>query len=151
MKLGEKLMFGFAVVVAIAALAKGVKHMASSDPAKPRDYYEWSDASLKGHTLYRQLGCNSCHRALGVGEIGVAPVLDGEGTKRSFAWLQRYLKDPEAVVPGTAHNGSLGPDFRIFGESEQALLAAFLFALKANPGSPNYPKPPEQAVVNNQS
>ena len=151
MKLGEKLVFGFAVVVMVAAVAKGVKFANTSDPHKPRDYYEWNEASLKGHVLYRRLGCNSCHRALGVGEIGVAPVLDGEGTRRSFEWLQSYLKDPEVLVPGTAHKGGLGPDFRSFDETEQALLAAFLFALKANPGSPNYPEPPQQAVVKNES
>ena len=139
------MMFGFAVLVAAAAVSKGLKHMQSNDPKKPRDYYEWNDTSLKGHALYRQLGCNSCHRALGVGEIGVAPVLDGTGTKRTFEWLQQYFKDPETLVPGTAHNGSLGPDFRTFDETEQTLLVAFLFALKANPGSPNYPVPPLQA------
>ena len=146
MKFGEKLMFGFAVVIVAAAVFKGVKQVTTSDPKKPRDYYEWTDASLKGHALYRQLGCNSCHRALGVGEIGVAPVLDGEGTKRTFEWLQNYFKDPETLVPGTAHNGSLGPDFRTLAETDRALLAAFLFALKANPGSPNYPRPPLQAL-----
>ncbi len=145
MKLGEKLMFGFAVVIAVLAVAKGVRYI--SEPRKPRDYYEWNAASLKGHTLYRQLGCNSCHRALGVGEIGVAPVLDGTGTKRTLEWLQSYMKDPGKLVPGTAHDGSLGPDFRTLQGEQQALLAAFLFALKANPGSPNYPKPPLQAVV----
>ena len=129
LKLGEKLMFGFAIVVAVAAVAKGVKHMNTSDPKRPRDYYEWNDASLKGHVVYRQMGCNSCHRAFGVGEIGVAPVLDGAGTKRTLEWLQSYLQDPEALVPGTAHNGSLGPDFRLLGENERALLAAFLFVL----------------------
>ena len=147
MKLGEKMMFGFAVLVAIAAVAKGVRHISTSDPKKPRDYYEWNEASLKGHTLYRKMGCNSCHRALGVGEIGVAPVLDGSGTKRTLKWLQHYLEDPADLVPGTAHDGSLGPDFRELSAQQRELLAAFLFALKANPGSPNYPRPPLQAVT----
>ena len=48
LKLGEKLIFGFAVVVAAAAVAKGVKHMRGLDPAKPRNYYEWSEAGLDG-------------------------------------------------------------------------------------------------------
>lgn len=147
MKLGEKLMFGFAVVATVAAIAQGVNRMNTSERKKPRDYYEWTEAGLQGHTLYRQMGCNSCHRALGVGEIGVAPVLDGTGTKRSLEWLQSYMDDPETMVPGTAHNGSLGPDFRKFDEPQKELLVAFLFALKANPGSPNYPRPPVQAVI----
>jgi hypothetical protein len=36
----------------------------------------------------------------------------------------------------------LGPDFRELKAEERAALAAFLYGLKANPGSPNYPTPP---------
>ena len=94
MKLGEKLMFGFAVLVAVAAIGKGVRQFGDTEPAKPRNYYEWDEAGLEGHVLYRRMGCNSCHRALGVGEIGVAPVLDGEGTRRTREWLAEYFQDP---------------------------------------------------------
>ena len=135
------------MLIAAAAVAKGVKTISATDPKKPRDYYEWTESSLQGHALYRRLGCNSCHRALGVGEIGVAPVLDGEGTRRTLEWLQHYMREPAELVPGTAHDGSLGPDFRNMSDGDRNLLAHFLFALKANPGSPNYPKPPLQAQV----
>ncbi len=124
----------------VAGVAKGVKYLA--DPSKPRDYYEWTDAGLEGHRVYRRMGCNSCHRALGVGEIGVAPVLDGEGTRRTLQWLNAYMSDPTALVPGSAHDGSLGPDFRKLSNADRELLSAFLFSLKANPGSPNFPRPP---------
>jgi mono/diheme cytochrome c family protein len=142
LKFGEKVMFGFAILVAIIAVAKGVRQIAAGQPAQPRDYYEWTDAGLAGHALYRQMGCNSCHRAMGVGEIGAAPVLDGEGTRRTMTWLADYFRNPGALVPGTAHDGSLGPDFRKLSEEERRLLVAFLFGLKANPGSPSYPTPP---------
>ena len=89
-------------------------------------------------------------RALGVGEIGVAPVLDGSGTKHTLEWLRDYFEDPTALVPGTAHDGSLGPDFRQLSAQQRDLLAAFLFALKANPGSPSYPRPPIQAATEGQ-
>jgi hypothetical protein len=45
-------------------------------------------------------------------------------------------------VPGSAHDGRLGPDFRQLTPEQRGLLAAFLFGLKSNPGSPNYPTPP---------
>lgn len=147
LKLGEKLMFGFAVLVAVAAVGKGLRHMSATEPSKPRNYYDWSEAGLQGHAVYRRMGCNSCHRALGVGEIGVAPVLDGEGTRRTQAWLTRYFQDPAALVPGTAHDGSLGPDFRLLSDDDRTLLVAFLTGLKANPGSPNHPRPPPEAIV----
>jgi cbb3-type cytochrome oxidase cytochrome c subunit len=140
LKTGEKVMFGLSILVAIAAVGKGV--MTARSPAAPREYYEWTDAGLRGHELYRQKGCNNCHRTLGVGEIGVAPSLDGSGTRRTLAWLERYLEDPAAQVPGSAHDGRLGPDFRRLAPEERRLLAAFLFGLKSNPGSPNYPTPP---------
>lgn len=142
LKLGEKIMFGFALLVVAAAVSKGVRQIRDPEPRMPRNYYEWNEAGLQGHALYRQMGCNSCHRAMGVGEIGVAPVLDGEGTRRSRAWLEQYFRDPEALVPGSAHHGRFAPDFRELTPEQRRLLVAFLFGLKANPGSPNYPIPP---------
>lgn len=151
MKLGEKVIFGLSLLILVAAVGKGVRFLTAEGPRKPRNYYEWTEAGLAGHTLYRRMGCNSCHRALGVGEIGVAPVLDGEGTRRSAEWLAEYFRDPAALVPGTAHDGSLGPDLRGLSDTERENLVAFLVGLKANPGSPNYPFPPPEAVVKGES
>lgn len=142
LKLGEKLMFGFAVLVAVAAVGKGFMQSRAANPAQVRDYYEWTGAGLKGQALYGQLGCNNCHRAMGVGEIGVAPVLDGEGTRRTRDWLQHYFENPLSVVPGSAHDGSLGPDFRALAAQDRHVLLEFLFGLKAGPASPNFPMPP---------
>ena len=146
MKLGEKLMFGFAVLVAVAAVAKGVRQFTATEPAKPRNYYVWTEDGLEGHAVYRSMGCNSCHRALGVGEIGVAPVLDGEGTRRTEEWLSTYFRNPASLVPGTAHDGSFGPNLRLLSERDSDLVVAFLAGLKANPGSPNHPRPPPAAA-----
>ena len=147
MKRGEKVMFGLAVVIAVAAVGKGLRHLTATEPGKPRDYYVWTEEGLEGHAVYRSMGCNSCHRALGVGEIGVAPVLDGEGTRRTPEWLASYFRDPGALVPGTAHDGSLGLDLRTVSARERDLLVAFLTGLRANPGSPNHPRPPPEALV----
>lgn len=142
LKLGEKIFLGFVILITVAAFSKGAKQL-HDPPNQPRDYYVWTELALKGHTLYRSMGCNSCHRAMGVGEVGVAPVLDGEGTKRSAKWLKDYFIDPPSMVPGTAHDGSLGDDFRKLSDPQRELLAAFLGALRANPGSSNYPRPPQ--------
>jgi len=139
LKLGEKVMFGLSALIVVAAVGKGV--MTARNPGAPREYYEWTQEGLKGHEVYRRLGCNNCHRTLGVGEIGVAPSLDGSGTRRTLEWLQRYFDDPAALVPGSAHDGRLGPDLRRLEPEERRLLAQFLFGLKSNPGSPNYPRP----------
>jgi cbb3-type cytochrome oxidase cytochrome c subunit len=142
LKRGEQVMFGLAVLVALAAVGKAVVQSRAAAPQQPRDYYEWTEAGLKGHALYRESGCHNCHRALGVGEVGIAPVLDGEGTRRTREWLQRYLENPLALVPGSAHDGRLGPDLRAFDAGQRHLLAEFLAGLKAGPASPNHPRPP---------
>lgn len=139
-------MFAFAGIVVIAAVARGYQFITAEDPPLPKHYYEWDETGLQGQLLYRDKGCNSCHRALGTGEIGYSPVLDGVGTRRTHEWLMQYLTDPGALVPGTAHYGNLGPDFRILTDIEREQLAAFLFGLKANPNSPNYPI---KAIVDN--
>jgi cbb3-type cytochrome oxidase cytochrome c subunit len=142
LKLGEKVMFGLTVFLAVAAVGKTVMQSRAAGPAEVRDYYEWTEAGLQGQTEYGKLGCNSCHRTMGVGEMGVAPVLDGSGTRRTRDWLLRYFESPTSLVPGSAHDGHLGPDFRLLAPDQRQVLTEFLFGLKAGPASRNYPKPP---------
>lgn len=142
LKLGEKVMFGLTALIVVAAVGKALVQARASGPQPVRDFYEWTEAGLAGQARYGALGCNNCHRAMGTGEIGIAPVLDGEGTRRTRDWLARYFENPTAVVPGSAHDGRLGPDFRRLAGAERHVLVEFLFGLKAGPGSPNYPLPP---------
>ncbi len=139
MKRGEKLMFAFAGIVVVLAFFRGYQFLTAEEPSVPKHFYEWDETGLQGQLLYREKGCNNCHRALGTGEIGYSPVLDGIGTRRSVNWLRQYLTDPGTLVNGTAHHGNLGPDFRLLTESERERLTAFLAGLHANPNSPNYP------------
>ncbi len=132
-------MFAFAGIVVVLAAMRGVQFLTEDEPSVPKHYYEWDETGLQGQMIYREKGCNSCHRALGTGEIGYSPVLDGIGTRRSKEWLFQYLTDPGALVIGTAHYGNLGPDFRQLNDGERERLTAFLSGLRANPNSPNYP------------
>lgn len=140
-------MLALVVLIVIAAFGKAFMQSRSGQPTLVRDYYEWTDAGLKGQALYGKSGCNNCHRTMGVGEMGVAPVLDGEGTRRTRDWLQRYFENPLSVVPGSAHDGSLGPDFRELTVQDRQHLMEFLFGLKAGPGSPNFPTPPSDTAA----
>jgi len=142
-KKGEKVFFIVALILSVLAVASVIERkMRKGDGHSVKDYYEWSEDAEKGYVLYKKSGCNSCHRALRTGEIGVAPVLDGEGTRRTKQWLEAYFKDPESLVPGTAHTGKFGPDFRFLDDEKQSLLVSFLNGLKSSPGSSNYPRPP---------
>ena len=71
MKRGEKFMFIFAGIVVLAAIAKGYQQFTAEERPPPKHFYEWDETGLQGHLLYRKKGCNSCHRALGTGEVGV--------------------------------------------------------------------------------
>lgn len=144
MKLGEKIVFAISAVVVLAAAGRGYQVITADKPSMPKHYYEWDETGLEGHYLYRELGCKNCHRAMGTGEVGVAPVLDGVGTRRTSDWLRQYLTDPSTLVEGTAHDGSFAPDFRQYDDEQRTLLTAYLSGLHANPNSPNYPrqKPP---------
>ena len=147
LKLGEKMMFGISALSAVAVVGNTVMQSRAEGPAQVRDFYEWTAAGLEGKGVYGQLGCNNCHRAMGVGEVGLAPVLDGEGTRRQRDWLVLYFENPTSMVPGSAHDGHLGPDFRLLAPQQRMLLIEFLFGLKAGPASPNYPIPPTVLAV----
>ncbi len=144
MKKGERIFFWVSGVIAVLAVVSVAGRYSGDDtPHKARDYYEWSDAGIEGYELYKKNGCNSCHRALRMGEAGVAPVLDGEGTRRSEQWLVSYMQDPESMVPGSAHSPDrMGPDFGQFDAQQREYFVKFLVGLKSNPGSSNYPVPP---------
>lgn len=62
-----------------------------------------TDAALaaKGEALILDKGCLQCHQIDGVGEA-VACDLDRIGRRRHKAWLRAWLKDPQALRPGTA-------------------------------------------------
>ena len=54
MKRGEKIMFVFAGIVVIAAVAKGYQQITLEDRPPPRNYYEWDETGLEGHLVYRK-------------------------------------------------------------------------------------------------
>ncbi|MBI5198099.1 MAG: cytochrome c [Nitrospirae bacterium] len=144
MRLGEKIIFlasGFIGLLAVVfwILAKvGVIHTLETT-----EVYEFTAESKAGYQIYKKMGCNNCHVAYKMGEWGVAPGLDGEGTRRTRVWISSYLSKPASVVPGSRHDGKFATDFSELSPQERGLLEAFLMSLKALPGSPNYPKPPE--------
>lgn len=67
--------------------------------------------------------CTACHQINGVGGT-VGPALDGVGTRRDVVYLEKWLRDPAAVKPGTAM-----PKLPL-SDSEVKELVTFLSALK---------------------
>ena len=60
-----------------------------------------ADASTQAVPAKYSALCTACHQLAGKGG-NVGPILDGVGSRRQAAWLDTWLKDPNAVKPGTA-------------------------------------------------
>ncbi len=82
-----------------------------------------SPAAREGEKLYLELGCNACHKIKGKGGEG-GPDLSYTGAKRDTEWHFKYLKDPQALVPG-----STMPNMGLSDEDARA-IAAYMSTLK---------------------
>jgi mono/diheme cytochrome c family protein len=85
------------------------------------------EAAARGKALYyTKYACQSCHIVDYKNDKGyIGPPLAAVGNRRPAVWLYRWLKNPQALVPGTAMpNPSLSDD-------EARDLTAFLMTLKA--------------------
>jgi mono/diheme cytochrome c family protein len=84
-------------------------------------------SAARGKELfYSKYGCQSCHIADYKKDKGyVGPPLTGAGNRRPAVWLYKWLKNPQAVSPGTLMpNPGLNDD-------DARDLTAFLMTLKA--------------------
>ena len=84
------------------------------------------DAASRGKQLfYSKYGCNSCHIADYKNDKGyIGPALAGVGNRLTPAWMYKWLKEPNALRPGTQM-----PNFSL--KDDEALdLTAFLTTLK---------------------
>jgi mono/diheme cytochrome c family protein len=86
-----------------------------------------AEAAARGKELfYKKYACQSCHIADYKTDKGyVGPVLAGVGDRLMPVWIYKWLKDPNALVPGIAMPNPHLTD------AEANDLTAFLVALKA--------------------
>ena len=89
-----------------------------------------ADAAGRGKQLfYSRYGCQSCHIADYKNDKGyVGPALTSVGNRLTPAWTYNWLKDPNALRPGT-----LMPNFSLK-DDEARDLTIFLMTLKAKQG-----------------
>lgn len=124
---------GILAGVVAAALIAGV----ALDAIDDRDDM-WAHAAAttggdprRGQAMFIQYGCGSCHGAKHVPKATgmVGPPLDGIAVRAIIAGklsntpdnLQRWIRDPQAVTPGTAM-----PDLNV-GERDARDITAFLY------------------------
>ncbi|MFP5344090.1 MAG: c-type cytochrome [Gammaproteobacteria bacterium] len=151
LKPGEKILFAvFGVFFALALAGYVVLEVVRSQMDEPmftsRTSFNLSAAGQRGSKLFREANCTACHRAMRNGtNHGV--ILDGAGSRRSLAWLEAFLRQPEANYPGATIDHGLPPKEAAYVAQlpPQDLhdIAVFLSELKAEQGSAMAAKPPE--------
>jgi mono/diheme cytochrome c family protein len=77
--------------------------------------------------FYSKFGCQSCHIADFAKDKGyIGPALAGTGNRFNPAWLYHWMKDPQALRPGTIEPNQHMTD------DEARALTAFLMSLKTS-------------------
>ena len=119
--------------IALAAVAAGAIY---NDVDDRRDLRAHAAAAtggdpVRGEAMFIQYGCGACHRLAHVRKASgmVGPSLDGIAVREMIAGrlgnspdnLQRWIRDPQAVSPGTAM-----PDLNV-GERDARDITAFLY------------------------
>jgi len=95
-------------------IADSLDHQASTDPGA---------AAIGRGLYYERYGCQSCHQ---IGAKGgyVGPPLDKAASRLQAGWVFHWLKNPQALRPGTIEpNNNLS-------DAEADALTAFLMTLK---------------------
>jgi hypothetical protein len=145
LKQGERvLLFMVGVLLLFGAVfwLLAITHV--TDVLRVRDVYEGSPLADEGMELVKDAGCRNCHSVLKIGEWGLGPSLDGEGTRHDYMWIRAYLENPARQMQDkTLHDGRYASDFSEFTATQKDRIATFLFAQKSMPGSANYPQPPQ--------
>lgn len=151
LKPGEKILFAvFGAFFLLALIGFVVLETVRSQMDEPmftsRTSFNLSAEGQRGSELFRKNNCTACHRAMRNGtNHGI--ILDGAGSRRSQAWLEAFLKNPEASYAGVTIDHGLPPKEAAYVAQLPAQdlhdIAVFLSELKAEQGSAMAQKPPE--------
>lgn len=125
LRTGERVVVaGSALIAAFAALTGTLIYL---KPPPVEFAYAESARTRQGEAVYRREGCGSCHQIFGNGAT-YGPSLDGEGSRRTPAWLQAYLLDPRPGVGVKPYRIRM-PSYGNLGVQERDALVAYLQAL----------------------
>lgn len=143
MKTGEKVVFMLtALMIGVVMVLYVLGQMHVIKFWTTNDVYVFNQKTIAGYEVFKREGCKNCHVLYGDGDFA-GPDLDGEGTKRTRAWIEEYMKDPHQVFVNTRHDGKFATNFKEITPQDKQKLLDLLTSTKALPGSPNYPKPPQ--------
>jgi cytochrome c553 len=151
LKQGEKVLFGiFGAFFVAAILGYAALEIVRTKSDKPmfevKTHYDFDAEAEHGSKIYRESGCNSCHRAMRNGtNMGLS--LDGLGSKHTYEWIYSFLKNPEKTYGAATIDHGMHPKEAAYvaemKDDDLRAIAAFLFGLKADRGSASAELPPE--------
>lgn len=151
LKTGEKILFIVAgAFIFLAAIAFGIMQYLMATSEKPlfetKTRYELTAEGQKGSQIFREAACTECHRAMR-GGTNMGNDLDGTGSRRTLAWLEAFLADPEGTYGSPTMDHGPKPKQAYYVQEMSAekrhLMAVFLSQLKADQGSAAAPEPPK--------
>jgi len=142
-KLGEKILFGTAILIVAFAGASFVLleviRARSDRPMYPvTTHFDFTAEGMQGSEVFRKSGCTTCHRAVRNGtNNGVN--LDGIGSRRTLQYLEDFLAKPEATYETKTLDHGPSPKEAAYVAKLPAAdlhaMAVFLSELKATQGS----------------
>lgn len=100
-----------------------------------------TDQVVAGKKIWQSKNCNDCHTILGIGGY-FAPELTKVYDRRGAAWLQAWLKNPQAIIPGTTM-----PNQNLTDTDASDLVAFFQWVSQIDTN--NWPPAPIAAQVTN--
>lgn len=89
----------------------------------PADPYAQLSLVQIGQRIFEKQGCQSCHQVDLIGGT-LGPALSNVGVRRSEAWLQQQLLDPQEAVPG-----NYMPSYAYLSQLERDSLVAYMRSL----------------------
>jgi hypothetical protein len=147
---GEKVLFGIVIALVVITIQnflviEWLRRHADKPMFPVRTHYDFTGEGFRGSELYRHNNCTSCHRAIGNG-TSMGLNLDGIGSRRSAAYLESFLANPEATYPSPTVDHGPAPKEAAYvarlPADERHALAVFLSQLTAERGAAAAAQPP---------
>jgi mono/diheme cytochrome c family protein len=135
--------FGLSDADADAVLAYLAKHSTPVKLNEPPTLKINAKETPTGRELVKSVGCLACHQWQGLGQLPAlgGGKLDGIGSRRTKAWLDQWLRDPDAV--NATHRM---PVFKLSDAERQQIVSA-LIGEESFPKENSKPKTTDELVA----
>jgi hypothetical protein len=150
LRTGEIVIYGVVTVIFLVAVVNyailgWVGHRSDKPLFPVRTHYEFAGDGFRGSELFRQNNCTLCHRAVGNGS-NMSLNLDGIGSRHDLAYIEAFLRDPEATYRSRTVDHGPAPKeaayVALLPEADRHAMAVFLSQLRTDRGGASAEQPP---------